>query len=205
MSRLIPPIGTRGLYTLKAPWSVAPGVLYTCAAIRKFIDLENLGTDVFVTYYEPYGLDRTVYEQDRRNDEVLLTLVSETTAPLYVPSSYLASFPDQSHRNYQHVVLSASLGPLPDYIDLSFAQDQVASVISDVIGMAPTVHLSLAPSTGVVTPEQHDALEAARMAAVANRTTDRARVLELTRVNQELSQRLAILEKIVKDYGLIPT
>jgi len=205
MTSPIPPIGTRGVYALKAPWSTTPGVTYTCSAIRYFVDVENLGTDVYETYYAASGLDRTDYERDRKNQEAIVTLTSETTAPIYVPSSYIASFPDLSHRNYHHVVLSASLGPLPDYIDLTFVRDQVATVVSDVIGQEATVHLSVAPMQGTVSPEEHETLEAAREAAIENRTTDYARLLEAQQKITSLEQRLAIAETILKDNGLIPS
>lgn len=204
MSRMIPPLGTRGLYSLKAPWSTEPNVLYSCAAIRSFVDLDNLGTDIFETYYAPMGLGQDVYNRDRRNDEAIITLVSETTAPIYVPSSYIASYPDLTHRNYHHVVVSASLGMIPDYIDLTFLKDQIQAVISDVVGVASTVHVGVAPVTGVISPEQHEILEAARQAAITNRTTDYARNLLLQQKNQQLEQRLAVMEEILKSRGLIP-
>lgn len=204
MASPIPPIGTRGRYSLTSPWSAAPGVLYTCAAVRRFVDIENLGTDVYETYYAASGLERSDYERDRQNDEAIVTLVSETTAPIYVPSSYIAAFPDLSHRNYHHVVLSASLGPLPDYIDLTFVRDQVAAAVSDVVGQEATVHLSVAPMSGTVSPEEHEALEAARQAAIQNRTTDRARLIEAQGKVTQLEQRLAIAEAILKENGLIP-
>ncbi len=204
MASPIPPIGTRGVYSLNSPWTTTPGVVYTCAAIRRFVDLANLGTDVYETYYAPSGLTQSDYEQDRRNDEVIVTLISETTAPIYVPSSYIAAFPDQSFRNYHHVVLSASLGPLPDYIDLTFVREQVATAVSEVVGQEATVHLSVAPMRGTVSPEEHEVLEAARQAAITNRTTDYARFLEVSQENTQLHQRLAIAETLLKENGLIP-
>lgn len=204
MDRKIPPIGTRGIYSLNAPWATDATVLYSCAALREFVDLENLGSNVYETYYLPYDLERSIYERDRRNNAVIVTLVSETEAPIYVPSSYIASFPDLSYRNYQHLVLSASLGPLPDYIDLTFVKDQMAATLSEVIGVTPVVHVSVAAMNGVISPEDHDVLEVARAAAIANRTTDHARVLQLQQQNTALAQRLAILEQILKDHNLIP-
>jgi len=204
MASPIPPIGTRGVYSLNAPWTASPGVVYTCAAIRRFVDLANLGTDVYETYYAPSGLTQSDYDRDRQNDEAIVTLISETTAPIYVPSSYIASFPDQSYRNYHHVVLSASLGPLPDYIDLTFVRDQVATAVSEVVGQEATVQLSVAPMKGTVSPEQHEVNEAARQASITNRTTDYARRLELEQQVTQLNQRLAIAETLLKENGLIP-
>lgn len=204
MSSTIPPIGTKGRYSLTNPWTTDPGTIYICSAIRYFVDIENLGIDVYENYYAPMDLDKSIFEEDRKNDVAIVTLTSETTAPIYVPSSYIAAYPDLSHRNYHHVVLSASLGPLPDYIDLTFLQNQVAIVVSDTIGLEPTVQLSVAPMTDTVTPEQHDLLEIAREAAIENRTTAHAKVLELSQTKSQLEQRLAIMEQILRDNNLIP-
>lgn len=204
MDRMIPPIGTRGLYSLKSPWVTKPTVLYQCSAIREFVDLENLGVNVYETYYFPMGLERNVFEQDRRSGQVIVTLTSDTEAPIYVPSSYIAAFPDLSYRNYQHIVLSASLGPLPDYIDLTFAKATVANVLSDVVGLTPTVHVSVAAMQGVISPQEHETLEAARQAAIVNRTTEYAKVLQLQQQVTSLQQQNAILVQILRDNGLLP-
>lgn len=205
MANNIPPIGTKGVYALSSPWSADAGVLYTCSAIRKFIDLENLGVDVYTTYYQTSGLDRSVYEQDRRDGVVLITLTSDRFSPIYVPSSYIASFPDLSYRNYQHIVLSASIGPLPDYMDLTFAKQAMATALSDIIGIEPTVFESVAPMDGVVSPDTHEALEVSRQSAINNRETDYAKVIDLQSQVVALSQRNAILEQILRDNGLLPT
>ena len=200
----LPPVGTRGIYTLASPWSTPPATLFTCVAIRRFVDIENLGTSVYDTYYRPFELSEATYRTDRSNDEAIVTLTSATTAPIYVPSSYIVSFPDQTFRNYQHVVLSCSLGPLPDYIDLTFAKQELARVVSDVVGIEPEVNVGVAPLEGPVTPEEHDVLEVARQSRINNRTTTYARLLDAEQTQQQLLQRLAICEQILRDNNLIP-
>lgn len=201
---LTPPIGTRGRYTVKAPFMTDDGVIYTCSALRRFIDLENLGTRIYETYYAPFDLAQADMEQDRRDGVLMVTLTSESHAPLYIPTSYITSFPDLSYRNYQHVVMSASLGPLPDYIDLTFARQQMQNVISDVTGVATEVFLSIAPMSDTVTPDEHEALEAAREASINNRTTDYARTLDKDQKIQRLEARNAVLVEILRSNGLLP-
>jgi hypothetical protein len=58
--------------------------------------------------------------------------------------------------------------------------------------------------TDTVSPEQHEILETARAAAIENRTTSYAKVLELERTRSQLEQRLAIMEQILRDNELIP-
>ena len=202
--RNIPPIGTKGLYTLIAPFTASASVVYTTHAIRSFRDLQNLGTRIFETYYDPLGLETSDFERDRRNDEMIVTLLSDTQSPIYVPSSYIASYPDTQLKPYSHVVISASLGPLPDTLDLTAAMAAMAIAIQDVVGAEPTMNLSKAPSSQSISPNQHAILESARAAAINNQETLYGRYLAELQANALLQQRLAIFEQIIIDNNLIP-
>lgn len=205
MANLIPPPGTRGLYSLLAPFDtlLQPATLYKCAAIRSFTDVENGGKNVYETYYQPYQIEQSRASQDRKDGVYIVTLLSDKFAPIYVPSSFIASYPDQTNKNYHRVILSADLGPLPDTLDLTFVKTQMASVISQSFGVTPSINVAVAPMTGVVSYEEHDAREAARQGAITNSTTDYAKWQQALKANNELKARLAILEQIVKDKGLI--
>jgi hypothetical protein len=203
MALNVPPPGTRGLYSLKAPFKTVPNQLYSCGAIRYFKDIQNEGKNVYEKYYKPHDLTEADYARDVAANVVIITLLSESQQPIYVPSSYILSFPGLTSYNYQHVVLSLSLGSLPDALDLTFLKTQIATTVSEVIGVMPTVFENVAPATGVVTPEQHDAMEAARQAAVTNRTTDYARYLEERDKRIALEAKVAALEKVIIDKGIL--
>ncbi|QBJ02742.1 hypothetical protein MZD04_gp216 [Pseudomonas phage Psa21] len=207
MASVIPQIGIKGRWEVKDPFSVQPGLLYTLGAIRSFVDIENNGVNVFDTYYGPVGIPQATYSDDRRKGVMLLTLLSDTVAPIYIPSSFVTAYPSLDSVNYHHVVLSASCGALPVTMSLDFLVSQVAKIVSDTIGVTPTINIGVVPLLSVVTPEQHETNEAKREAAIANRTTDYARLAEEQRKNALLSQRLAVAETIIKnlkDQGLIP-
>jgi hypothetical protein len=201
--KTVPPIGTKGIYTLKAPFTTQPNELYRCGAIRSFKDIENFGQNVFKLYYEPFGISQSVYNTDLQNGEVIVALLSDKYPPIYVPSSHITSFPNLGSKTYHHVVLAASLGPIYEAVDLTYLKQQVAAVISDTIGLVPKVELAIAPMTGVVTPEEHEATEVARQAAITNRVTDRARLIQSERQKTALEQRVLMLEAIVRDNGLL--
>jgi hypothetical protein len=207
MTSVIPQIGIKGRWEVKSPFATKPGLLYTLGAIRTFIDIENNGVNVFETYYGPMTISQAVYNDDRRKGVMILTLLSDTDAPLYIPSSFVTSYPSLDSKPYHHVVLSASCGALPVTASLDFLVTQVAKVISDTIGVVPTINIGVVPLLSVVTPEEHETNEAKREAAISNRTTDYARLAEEQRKNALLSQRLAVAESIIKklkDQGLIP-
>lgn len=202
-TKLTPPLLAKGRYELKMPFQVDPGKIYTCMAIRSFDDIYELGEDVYETYYQPHNLSQEVFERDKELQTNIITLMSEDGPVVYVPDTYIVSYPAMGDVAYSHVVLSISLGAIPDYLSLDFLKDQLANVASDTIGITPEVKVHVAPHAGVVTPEEHEIAEVNRLAAIKNRTTDYAKLKELQNQNAALQERIATLEQIIIDHGLL--
>lgn len=206
MARLTPPLNATGRFTVAAPFDtvVFETVAYQAIALRRFTDIVELGEDVYDKYYAPFGLTEAQFKQDERASVVLVSLMNPSGEIAYVPDSYILSYPNQGDVKYQHVVLSVSLGPLPDYLPLDFAMSQLSSIASDTIGVNAVVKQHVAPTVGTVTPDQHELLEVARTARITNRKTDRARALEAVNQVAILQQRIAALETIIEEAGLLP-
>lgn len=205
MASPIPLMKAKGPYELKLPWAANPKIIYVCEEQRTYQALEVSGVDVYTTYYLPKGLERSVYERDRDAGEYILTLTSTTVAAIHVPSSYLVSYPNQNIVPYQWIVMSASLNLLPDTMDLTFAKEQMASVLADIIGVKPTVRISTLPFNETITVDEHETMERARKAAVKNTTTDRAKVVALENANALLREQLNEAHRILQSNGLIPS
>ena len=197
-----PPIYAKGRYQLNTPYSLDDLVLHTCIAIRSFGDIYEQGKDVFTLYYEPHGLT----EEDVANDEKLraniITLMSEDDDVIYVPDTYILSYPDMGTINYQHLVVSASLGAVPETLPLEFLQNQIHSTVLSVLGIESEVNIHKAPSVNVISPEDHEVLEVARLSALSLQKTERARIIELENTNTRLQQEIAILTDICQENDL---
>lgn len=205
MALLIPPLNTKGFFQLKAPWAMPANTVYECIALREFQDFINIGEDVYSLVYQPRGLTRTDYENDRQAGAKIITLSAASHAKIFVPNTYLLGYPTMDNVAYSHVVLSISLGPVADAVDLTFLQDQLQGVVSTVIGVTTsTVKINAAPSDNYVTAVQHAQIEAARQNAIANRTTDLAKLLTANATIDELRQVNATYLQVIKDLGGLP-
>lgn len=213
MPRLTPPLGSKGLYVLRAPWSVPADVIYVCQALRKLKDIFDLGEDPFALYYQPLGLLEADMLADMAAGAYIVTLSVDALDPtqvalnlsnVYVPDTYIEKYPEQNFVPYSHLVLSLSLGLLPDGLDLSSLKAQVANVCSDTIGVVPMVNEHVVPSSGGVTVTQHQAMETARLGLITIRDTDYARLQYQIANNVLLQAQIQTLIQILDDNGLWP-
>ena len=198
---LIPPLNTKGIYTLRDPWESDFTRVYTCIGIQRFAALAANNVDVFAKYYEPRGLSRETYDADNALGAAILTLANDYTAPIYVPSTYVVSYPNMAAVKYNHTLLSVDLGGLYDGIPLDGVVEQIQNGCEGVIGVKPTVAIHIAPSRGVVTPENHQVIEANRQAAITNNTTNAQLLLQKDKTIADQKAKIAILTKIWQDNG----
>lgn len=196
MTSPVPAVGTSGLYVLDTPYELRPATTYTCKAVRSFDDIYRLNEDVFALYYEPYGLLQADFDADVVAGAVIVTLMANEigleTLPtdpntiVYVPSTYILTFPDGNSIPYSHIVLSASLGALPDYLDVSDIMTDIGDIISDKIGVVPEVNIHKALTSGVMTSADHEIAETGRQAAIVNVTTTYTQFRDLTNLYNSL-------------------
>ena len=197
MARNTPPLHAKGVYTLLAPWTSISDTLYECIAIRSIADFVARGEDAFTRFYAPQGLTQTDYDNDVAEGVHIVTLQSLTSAMVFVPDTYIESFPDLTGVEYKRIVLSVELGPLPDSVDLVFLKTAMAATASDITGVEATVIEHVAPYAGVISADQHVLNEAVRQAAITNRTTDRARVLQQQIVIDAQVAKIHALEQLI--------
>lgn len=199
-----PPLHAKGVYQLLTPWTIPAGVIYECIAIRDFTDYLESGQQVLDSIYTPKGLVLADYLADKALGANIITLASPTHPTIHVPDTYIQAYPLLDSVAYDIVVLSVSLGAIPQSLPLTFLKDQIAGVVSDVIGVEATVNVNVAPSSGVVSADQHAAAETVREAAITNRTTDRAKLIALQAQFAAALDQIAGLEQIIIDAGLLP-
>lgn len=203
MAGVTPPLLTRGRYTLITPFTALPTTLYTCAAIRTMQECQIHGEDVLNDIYIKAGLTKADYDRDSKAGAKIVTLLSDEATPIYVPDSYIESYPNYDAVPYSHTVLSIDLGALPDYVSLANLQQEISALTSDVVGKESKVTVHRGASTGLVTPEQHEVAEVARVAAIKRRTTYRAENIRLENEKAALLSQNKVLMDLLQANGLM--
>jgi len=201
--RKTPTPGLRGRYVTKTPFTVDATQVFTCHAIRSFKDIYERGIDVFTTFYKPVNLTDVEFQQDRSENAHIITLISEDNQVVYVPDTYILSYPDLNAVTYQRVVLAVDLGALPDYVDLSGIDTSIREIVDNSIGCTSEVKVGIAPTTGIVGVNDHETKEAARLNRITNNPTTYSKWRKLVEENAALTSEVQRLQQIIVDSGLV--
>lgn len=200
-TNLIPTIGVTGVFQLTSPFDtlLVANASYTCLEVRQLEGIIASGNDPYQMYYVPQTVSQDQYNADLANGVCIITLQSSSGSVLYVPSSYIAAFPSTGGVPYTNLMMGVDLGPMPDYVDLSFLKQQIANLVKTTVGLtavsittvvcSPTVNLSAA---------DHKTAEAARQANITNTTTPESQVIALTAQLQALQLQYANLESFLQ-------
>lgn len=163
---LTPPINTSGVFTLYLPFTLPAGVVYRCSAIRTFSELEKHGINVYEKYYKPMSISEDTYKVDLGLKASIVTLVSGAGEEVFVPNTYIESYPGDSGVRYSRNVIVIDVGLIPETTDISYIKDLAVDLVKHNLGVTSSVEIVTAPYTGSVSHDQHVTWETARRAAV---------------------------------------
>lgn len=200
-TRITPPMYSSGIFLLTSPFVAKPDVTYRVAAIRTFEEIRAAGEEPLDLIYRPVGLGDTEYQADIVAGAAIITLLSNTEKPIHVPDTYILSYPNMGVVPYSWLVLSCSLGPLPDNFDPTVAIQTIQQELSDHTGVQNiTVSVGRATYTDTITSDMHAQLTSARLAAIKTNDTYLARALKAEALTTSQAEYIAQLEDIIKGY-----
>ena len=205
---MTPPLNTTGRYITKSPWELPATLIYECIAIRSFDDIYKLGIDVYDTYYVPMGLINSptfTFSEEKAAKANIITLRGSDGSIIYIPDTYILSFPNAGTVKYHHVILSVSVGALPEYLDLSSLHREIENLASGKIGTTVSVKEMVAPTTDQPTTENHEILEAARVGSITSYENDYTRVKKEEAKSALLQSKIDAMTAILKANGLMPS
>lgn len=201
---IVPPLHAYGLFEVRTPYTVVRTDLYRVTALRTYEEIAAAGRDAYQLAYVPVGLTKEDMQSDRVNGAIIVTLQSMTSGPVYIPSTYIESFPGMDWVPYSHLVLSVSMGMVPDSLDITPITTMVKNVLSDRLGANVQVKHHRSQVKGSVSETTHKELEIARKAAIQVRETDYSELLAAQRRIAQLEEYVSRLEEIVTS-GVEPT
>lgn len=193
-----PKVGSKGVYTFKPPYDSLTNnqTELECMAVRKLTNALASGENVFAKYYKPYKLTQADYEVDLLQDITLVDLQSALGSWVYVPNSYIASYPDSSGVRYRVMALAVELGAIPDTLVLDPIIDDIRALLHSRLGVIPTIQPVAVSQPALVSYSDHERLETARIGRVSVENSLQMRYDTLYNERQELLRK----NKVLSDY-----
>lgn len=202
---IIPELGAKGVYAFKAPFDtlVNKQTEYECVSVRKIADALNAGENVFMKYYSPSELNESDYTRDINDGVSLISLRSAMGQILYIPNSYITSYPDASGVRYRVMALAVNLGAVPDTMNLETIIGEVRVLVGARMGIDPEIVPVATSQPAMVSHNDHDRLEIARVSKVTIENSLHRRYDVLLAERDELLRKNAALTQFIKDRNLI--
>lgn len=196
MIDFIPTLNSTGVFSFKKPVSdnVNPQTVFTTKSVRKITELLSANVDVFNEYYVPLNIDSESYVEDKANDVSIVGLYSDTDNWLYVPSSYLLSYPDLSGVPYRRTAITINLGPLEETYDLGTINTLLSDIVKTHIGIDPDIRAVYISEKAMIKRQDHEAILRTRNSKIDVNKTMFLELINLRKQVIELSSKNKILE-----------
>lgn len=197
MQRITPPLMARGKYVLKSPYVINAAMEYQCVAVRDFVDCYRKGENVEGLYYTPVGLidgaNGFSFDAEAAAGVKIITLKGIDSSILYVPDSYIQSYPTQSEVTYKQVILACTLGILPDAIDLTDLIEDIQGRVIGITGVTANVTLVNAPVLNNPTEADYLAFEQIRLGNISITETSQQQIDRLTARIEALNETIRLM------------
>ena len=173
MSDFLPALDSSGIFRFKTPIAdtVSSQLVLTCKSIRKISELLSSGIDVFQTYYASQNLNNSIYQTDKSNDVSIVGLYSDKANWIYVPSSQIDGYPDNSGVVYRRMGLAIDIGPIEDTYNLDTLHSLLNDLIYSQLGIKPDIRTISLSKASMVKSEDHEAIKSMRMGKINIQST----------------------------------
>ena len=192
-------VGIEGSFELLTPFAnaVRPGARYVVREVRTMSSIiasrEN-PRDL----YDQYEVPEADYVRDLQVDMVILGLQATTGEWVYVPQSYVGSYPQVSGVSYRPLAIVAPLGSIPDDQNLESLLQYVNTAVMRELGIETSAVISAVGAAELVPPEEHTRITNARKARVTSTETAAAVTVRQERELNALREENALLKAELK-------
>jgi len=178
---LTPPVNTEGVFKVNSPFSLPQDVLFRVDAIANFADVARRGDDPYAKYYAPLNISNSDYLDDAKVGASIITFKSSDGQLVFIPDTYIETYPGAAGVSYVRNVLVWDCGPVPDYVDINALNADAVAVLTKGLGVTVTASVTTLAFEGVISDENHARMEAER----------KARIRETTPLSEQLALALS--------------
>lgn len=205
MNYILPSINSNGIFQLKTPFDtdLTPSVPYTCLSIRTLSDMIGAGIDPEATIYAPKNLSHEIFAQDLVDGVSIIGLQSGSGDWVYVPTSYIASYPNGSGVPYTAVMIGVSLGAIPDALDVSGLQVEIGLLCTSILGVLPATKVVVVSKTQLIDDVVHEQLETIRLNRTTTDASSEMLIGDLQNQLQLANTKIGSLENYIVTQNLI--
>lgn len=157
MDYIIPPLGAKGKFKIKAPFdtSAKEDVEYVVYAIRSIKELVDDGKDPLKYIYQQVGLTETDMNKDLTENVPIIVLSGGTNNYVYVPANRITSLPDLTGVKYQQQMLAINIGHLPIDYSLEVVKETIKEAVLEMTGIESTVEAIPTSVIKYITDNEH--------------------------------------------------
>lgn len=202
MSNMIPGMYAEGSFTAKPPFDkvVNPNTYFTVEALRTVDELRAADVNLYTTVFSPVGIleedGEDILNALDNNAGVVIVLTAAGIPPVYLPSSYLLSFPAVDGVKYERMALIVDLGAVPPKLKevLAETQKEIQDLVLNRVGVDNTVNIGVVPTTSYVKAGQANIFETTRLNRIKDSKTNVLIIKELETKNAKQEEYIKVLE-----------
>lgn len=199
---VIPSLYAAGQFTAITPFTtvVDESIFYKVEDVCTAAQFRNRNIDVWGLMFEPVGISEDAYESIldlvEENNGAIITLTSKNGSPVYIPSTYIKSFPLIDGVIFERFVVYTDLGACPPQM-----ADKINTLIDHFQDYAKTnfglvnakSYIGSIPTRAYVSKEDAEIFESTRLNAIANAETDQ---IKLARQAETITKQQLYIQEL---------
>lgn len=206
-TNIIPQLYAKGSFEAFPPFDsvVSPSAFYTVQSTVTPAQMLAKQIDLFKTVWEPAGASEADYQQQlnalQNLDGAIIVLSSKNAPDVYVPSTYIKSYPLVDGVIYEHLCIITDCGAVPPAFKdvLNSAIDHFNNYMKDNCGLnSPRTVLGTIQTRGYVPREQAEAWENTRQQQIKSNPSDLILLNNALALNAQQAAYIAELEDALK-------
>lgn len=204
---ITPTTGLKGKFTFKDPFAINNELTLQVTAVRTISDYIDVGRNLYVDLYTPFGLTSEDYLSDKSLNIPIVTFVSVQQKTIIVPASYILKLPslgNDINREFKWYQAITSLGLLPANFDTLSIEEAIKTTISSYIGVEPKVMVTTAATLDNIDNTAAELAEATRLAAITYKSTMLKDKLDLENKLSEARDQIEMLLRVIDDLKSTP-